>query len=1022
MRNLRVFNWSLRVIAVKVVAVTALSPVSMGQSFDYPVNSTTLFNRNAQTSTQLDSHAVAPSPSSDPNAAKKPSLFSKLFKRKPTPSPDPRGAATTFDQTRTNQLAADLYARGQQHSMFMDPSAVQASQSDGSNRSNVGVAQTGNPTGEAGGIGGQVTRINFDQPIRGDQQSILEREEQNLLPSRNVDPTPSDPVLSPVKNSPAVASPRLARQTDPLDMPSSQPTQRVALPRDAFKKEFEKAYRYINQSKTTDQTPSPRVAQTEEAPGALTDSDFTVPPNGSLRGDFSDTQPLAIETPNFIQPQAMEQSPNAGQPGFSLPSQSDRFDLIPQPRVSKPSPTAPWADAGEPAAEPAAVPAVVPAVDEFADLPSEGLESDMGNLDDWNMPQTNASLPSLKDDFESFSKPLNVSVGGSNVSMMGSDQDESPIWWRQRVNQPLHPDNQTVPVDSNGLVFTALQNSPRIQAVSQNPLIRELQVVEADAEFDPVRFVRSQFQDRVDPVGNSLTIGQGSTVQFLRDNIWTGEAGLRRKLRTGADLTVSQQLGFQNSNSNNFTPQDQGTATLALNVTQPLLRGRGRYFNQAQILIAQSTGGVAWEVFQQELQEELQGVVDAYWQLYLDRSIYLQRKRNVDRGQLILDRLQGRRELDSLPAQIARAKSSVQTRKTELANAFRNIRNAETEIRRRIADRNWMAAQTLELIPAELPTIENVGWELDHVVKTALNHRPEIREAMRRIKIAGVQRDVSENELLPELSFLVGTYVSALQGESDVLGAFADQFGQVTPGYSFGLEYELPRFNRAARSRFQQRHLQFRRLQNELEEVMQNVIAESQVAVRRISSAVETLQAAEEAIIAARADLNQNERRWESFALIEGDIAEGLTPTTILDQLLDSQERLSQSEVVYAQAERELKVAEVALQRSMGTLLMQQRVSYDRVVNADTPVVRLAKEVPANTTPANTTPATEAVLAGRLPVIEEQRFDPRNVEPESIDGQNFGEQRFGAQRFEAQRFQTQPREGGGFPFRPFQPQ
>ena len=111
--------------------------------------------------------------------------------------------------------------------------------------------------------------------------------------------------------------------------------------------------------------------------------------------------------------------------------------------------------------------------------------------------------------------------------------------------------------------------------------------------------------------------------------------------------------------------------------------------------------------------------------------------------------------------------------------------------------------------------------------------------------------------------------------------------------------------------------MQLKRLQNELEEVIQNVIAESQIALRRTTSAIETLVAAEQAIVAARADLTQNETRWESFALVEGDIAEGVNPTTVLDQLLDSQERLSQSEIVYAQAEQELKVAEVALQLSL---------------------------------------------------------------------------------------------------------
>ena len=172
--------------------------------------------------------------------------------------------------------------------------------------------------------------------------------------------------------------------------------------------------------------------------------------------------------------------------------------------------------------------------------------------------------------------------------------------------------------------------------------------------------------------------------------------------------------------------------------TQPLLRGRGRYVNQAQILIAQSSGSAAWDTFKIDLQEELEGVVSAYWDLYLQRSIFLQKKRNVERGQVMLDRLMGRKGLDSLPAQIARAKSAVLTRRTELANAFRDVRNAETEIRRRVADKNWQASQSIELLPMEMPFAQSSGLELEQVVYTALENRPEIAEAIRRIRIAGV--------------------------------------------------------------------------------------------------------------------------------------------------------------------------------------------------------------------------------------------------------------------------------------------
>ena len=737
----------------------------------------------------------------------------------------------------------------------------------------------------------------------------------------------------------------------------------------SFENEFNKAYEVIDNNKARSSSasnvsapPTARIAQRNSInairaahPSSARDSEFDLLPENESESAALELPPLRdqneVEPGNFQELEIDTRAPNENAT-FSPPN-SMTFDLpataAPAPQQQRGPDLLPSLDSAGPVAqpEPSQVAPLEPAPIAPPQAPLAASEDPDKAIEKFAPVKTS----------DTWSPPV---VPKRPTAHMGSESpsvqpittvetiQEDVAWWKSRVGQPLHFQNTTQPVDTNGLVLEALRSSPLIKAVSKTPLIRELQVVEADADFDTVTFLDSQFQDRVDPVGNSLTTGGEP---FLEDNIWSAEAGIRRRLRNGADFNLSQTLGFQNSNSTFFTPQDQGTATLALNVTQPLLRGRGRYVNQAQILIAQSSGSAAWDTFKIELQEELEGTVAAYWNLYLQRSVFLQKKRNVERGQIMLDRLMGRKGLDSLPAQIARAKSAVLTRRTELANAFRDVRNAETEIRRRVADKNWQASQSVELLPMEMPFAQLSGLELEQVVYTALENRPEIAEAIRRIRVAGVQRDVSANELLPELNLLLGTYVSSLRGDTGIENAFQDQFGQVTPGYSIGLEYELPYRNRAARSRLQQRNLQFRRLQNELENVIQNVIAESQVATRQVSSAFETLKAAREAVVASRADLTQNEKRWESFALVEGDIAEGQSPTIVLDQLLDSQERLSQAENVFAEAEQGLKIAEVALQRIMGTLLMHQQVDFSRSVNRDVPAVHINKANTSNAVP-----------------------------------------------------------------------
>ena len=924
---MRLYRFALLVFFVGS-SLHGLTKPSIAQSFDYPQNSKSLFNRwSNETSSPATYAPAAPAISTDSGSQGK-SFLKKLLNKPKLPDLGLVQKIKGYDSKKSYLFGGSYDAQPPQPNQraayleIRDPNAIERSILEGNGQPTVLPAQTGRPYSP------QSTSLPSTVKSGLSQQNGITKQ--------------------------------MVEQHQARAAKFPQPPARVSAPSapnaGSFENEFSKAYQYLKgpQANAT-ATDSVRVAQLPSGSGGRIDAargtnrfnsganqEFDKIPR-SLDERALDLPPLAPAedlAPAFSSPQFDQSAPNENPSDFAPPA-AMTFDL---PAAANPT-----------------------NAEDFKDL--EDFESRLGlNEGDASTGSTRSSELDKPNSYEtkppapvdpptrvdvlnaknSWTPPLTrqlpESANNAEVNMdqqsVQQFQDDHVTWWKSLVAQPLHPQNNSQPVDTHGLVLETLHSSPRIKAVSKTPLIRELQVVEADAEFDPVKFLQSQFQDRNDPVGNSLTTGGEP---FLRDNIWSAEGGIRRRLRNGADFELSQTLGFQNSNSTFFTPQDQGTATLALNVTQPLLRGRGEYVNQAQILIAQSTGGAAWDTFKAELQQELEGIVAAYWDLYLQRSIYLQKKRNVERGQVTLDRLNGRRELDAIPVQIARAKSAVLTRKTELANAFRDVRNAETEIRRRVADRNWMASQSIELLPSEMPFAQSNDLQIEQVVYTALENRPEIAEAIRRIRIAGVQRDVSSNDLLPELSFLFGTYVSALRGDTGIGNAFQDQFGQVKPGYTVGLEFELPYRNRAARSRLQQRNLQFRRLQNELEDVIQNVIAESQVAARQVSSAFETLTAAEQAVVAAKADLDLNEERWESFALVEGDIAEGQSPTTVLDQLLDSQERLAQSENVYSQAEQELKVAEITLQRIMGTLLLHQQVDFSRSVTDDTPAIHIQK-------------------------------------------------------------------------------
>jgi len=501
-------------------------------------------------------------------------------------------------------------------------------------------------------------------------------------------------------------------------------------------------------------------------------------------------------------------------------------------------------------------------------------------------------------------------------------------WWRMEVASEICQLPQSEKLDVETLIQLTLRGSPYLQAISQEPLVRDEDTSIARADFDPVLFARTLYDDRTDPVGNTLTTGG---LPFLKDNIWTGQAGVRRKYFTGGKIEASQLLGFQNSNSRFFVPQDQGTATLAINLQQPLLRGAGQTYNRSQIVIAQLNAGASWDEVAAQLQDELSGAVITYWELYASRARYLQMLRNYNRGVEVLKRLEARSEYDVQALQLAQARAAVSSRNVELANALRDVRNLETEIRRIVGDSQLVNSDQIELLTTEPPLEVVDPLELAQTVEVALANRPEIRRAMAKLKAAAVQSDVTRNEMLPDLSLLFGTYVKGLKGDSALGQAWEQQFVNSTPGYSAGLQYEFPWRNRAAISRNRQNRLEYVRSQAELEKVTVDVIADNQKKYRTLKSAIETLNSARIALDAAWMELSQVQARWEAFPLIEGDWYEGQTQSLLLDQLLNAQQKVTEHEREVTNAEVEMKRAQIALKRAMGTILDYYQVSTDTV-------------------------------------------------------------------------------------------
>lgn len=511
-------------------------------------------------------------------------------------------------------------------------------------------------------------------------------------------------------------------------------------------------------------------------------------------------------------------------------------------------------------------------------------------------------------------------------------------WWQDTIQQTIEPDAERFEADINQLMYLAVANSAKISVARHVPQIRSTSVTEAAAAFDWSKYVESSWNDISDPVGSDLTVGGGGT--RFRDERWEFAAGARRRLQGGGSVDISQELGHQENNSTFFVPADQATSRIVLGYTQPLLRGRGQYYNTSLILLARIDVTSSQIEFQRQLQAHLLEVARAYWSLYLERARLAQQIRLYKKTKTINDVLESRQQIDAQRTQLISAKAALETRRSDLIRAVAAVKNSETRLRALVnaPELNSDNPNLIEIIPVEHPSIEAIPTDLGVEFATAVDNRPEIKAALRTIKAASIRLDMSRHEILPRLDLVTQTYVAGLRGNSEFGNAWLDQFREGEPSYSVGLQYEIPVGRRAAFAHRYRRQLEISQMREEYRNSMELIRSEVEIAVREVETAYRELTAKDRARISAELEAETLESRWRQ---LPDDVAAGLT----LESLLRAQERVNQVEFEFARAQLTYNLALVNLRHSNGTLL--EILDHNQTAN----VVGLAnaQEKPAKT-------------------------------------------------------------------------
>ncbi len=532
-------------------------------------------------------------------------------------------------------------------------------------------------------------------------------------------------------------------------------------------------------------------------------------------------------------------------------------------------------------------------------------------------------------------------------------------WWNQEVQTKLFEDSKPANQPLDDLLARALVRSSQIKVFGDLPLIRETGIQEARGEFDTHLFVDTAYEYIDEPVDTTLRTGGPKRFKQWQHRL---EAGLRKKLYTGADVTLSQWLARTSNNSVYFDPDHQASAVLSLTVVQPLLRLGGVKYNRSLIRIAKLDSEIARNEFIRQAESHLLQIARAYWNLYLSRALCVQKRKLLQDTAAVAAKLEKRQD-EATKGDLMHAKAVLGKRRAELVRAEMAVKNTEDRIKALINDPSLLPSASTELVPVNAPSLRELKVDMKQAAAAALENRPEIQQAFLQLKTAAIRKNMSKNELLPQLDLILRTSIAGMDKAGRITDGWDNMWRDAHPGFLVGLRFDYPLENNAAKARLRRRRIEIRQQLAQIQTTVDTVLLEVKISAREVATSYRELRTRYESLLAAQEDLRILQKRWES------NLGAGTKPAIgYLQLLMDSQDRLAEAQETFARDLAIYNFATLNLQRAQGTLLKYEDLRVVRTEDdSGLPKLHLQKAA-APPVPAPTpTPAPAAVPAGKGP-------------------------------------------------------
>ncbi len=564
------------------------------------------------------------------------------------------------------------------------------------------------------------------------------------------------------------------------------------------------------------------------------------------------------------------------------------------------------------------------------------VDRELDGLPDGQSPQTTeAGAVDLSKDLDSRLDALaeigpQVADGGASLDI-GNGLDGLP--------------REVVTIGLDDAIRRAVVNNLGVQRTRVDQAVTAAEIIRSEAAFDAVLGAGANFA-RIDEPGNDILLSGPAGPPIVIDqgqdvSQWGFTTDLTKRLTAGGSV----QLGLETERQRIFnTPQEftydpawQSAVTLGL--AQPLLRGFGEDVNTAQIKLAENNDRRAQIGVRSRLLDLVVEIENAYWNLAFARQQVVVAQWLVAEGERIRDILANRRGFDTTLAQYADAVATVESRKTRLIQALRDVGRAADALKAVVNDPDLAVGGEQDVVPIDALVEAAYTFDLRDEIATAMSNSPTIDAAIIGIEDASIREIVARNGRLPALD---------LRAEFAWLG-LAEEFGSSVSAidgdfvdYIVGMQFSQPIGNRAAESVLLQARLRRSAAVIDYRRAVQRAVLDVKNAVRDIDAGYALVAQARNFRLAQAENLRALEALRETLA--------ALTPE-FLNLLFQRQERLGEAQLQEFGASVTYNVAIAQLERSTGTGLEKRGIDVVVVAPDESPEPALVPDGRFGTVP-----------------------------------------------------------------------